>query len=86
LADRNPFAYNAPRPAPRPTYNAPRPTYNAPRPAPRPTYNAPRPSYDSDEFEEPKYDFDWVVNEDYNAFQQQESRDGDNTKVRRNTK
>ena len=34
---------------------------------------------DSFESVEAKYDFDWSVNDEYNSFGQQESRDGDNT-------
>ncbi|XP_045617838.1 cuticle protein 21-like [Procambarus clarkii] len=50
------------------------------RPAPSLAYGAPRAS--SEEFESPKYGFDWAVqdSETGNDFAQQETRDDDNTR------
>ena len=48
--------------------------YRAPQPAP----SRYQPSDDS--FEDPKYDFQWQVDEDANLFQQQETRDGEDTR------
>ena len=75
VADRSP--YRAPPRQPQNSYNAP----SSPPRQPQNSYNAPSSRFDSEElFEEPKYEFDWAVNEDYNNFKQQESRDDDNTR------
>ena len=42
-------------------------------------YSASRPSSDEGSFEEPKYDFNWQVDDEGNNFGQQEQRDNDNT-------
>ncbi|XP_045617834.1 cuticle protein 8-like [Procambarus clarkii] len=52
------------------------------RPAPSLAYGAPQARQSSEEFESPKYGFDWAVQdgESGNDFAQQETRDDDNTK------
>ncbi|XP_050729778.1 uncharacterized protein LOC127005170 [Eriocheir sinensis] len=64
----------------------PRPSYGAPPPPPpQPSYSAPQPVYSapesSEEFEPPKYNFEWEVKDQYsgNDFEHQEERDDDNT-------